>query len=126
MKRTYLTQISGMVKVHNIPAELVINWDQVGVNLVPSQSWTMEGQGSSRVEIAGSKDKCQITLTLAGSMTGELLPLQLLYQGKTAQCHPKYSFPTTFDNWHTPNHWANEETPLQFIRNITVPYIQDI
>ena len=126
MKHTHLTQISGMVKAHNIPSELVINWDQVGVNLVPSQSWTMEGQGSSRVEIAGSKDKRQITLTLAGSMTGELLPLQLLYQGKTARCHPKYSFLTTFDIWHTPNHWANEETTLQFIRNIIVPYIQEI
>ena len=79
MKKTYLTQVSGMVKAHKIPPDLVINWDQAGVKLIPSQSWTMEEQGSTRVEIAGINDKCPITLTLASSMSGELLPLQLLY-----------------------------------------------
>ena len=62
MKQTYLTQVRGMVKAHKIP-ELVINWDQAGVKLIPSQSWTMEEQGSTRVEIAGINDKRQITLT---------------------------------------------------------------
>ena len=51
MKQTYLTQVSGMVKAHKIPPELVINWDQAGVKLIPSQSWTMEEQGSTRVEL---------------------------------------------------------------------------
>ena len=126
MKQTYLTQVSGMVKAHKIPPELVINWDQAGVKLIPSQSWTMEEQGSTRVEIAGINDKRQITLTLAGSMSGELLPLQLLYQGKTTCCHPQYSYPTEFDVWHTPNHWANEETTLRFITNIVLPYVKAV
>ena len=126
MKQTYLTQVSGMVKAHKIPPELVINWDQAGVKLIPSQSWTMEEQGSTRVEIAGINDKRQITLTLAGSMSGELLPLQLLYQGKTTRCHPQYSYPTEFDVWHTPNHWANEETTLRFITNIILPYVKAV
>jgi len=45
---------------------------------------------------------------LTGSLTGELLPLQLVYQGKTKQCLPKIKFP---DDWlisFTPNHWCNE------------------
>ena len=115
-----------MVKVHKIPPELVINWDQVGVKLIPSQNWTMEQQGSSRVEIAGINDKRQITLTLASSMSGELLPLQLLYQGKTNRCHPQYSYPSGFDVWHTPNHWANEETTMRFINNIILPYVKAV
>lgn len=123
IKHTYLTQISGMVKVHKIPPELVINWDQTGVKLIPSQKWTMEQQGSFRVEIAGINDRHQITLTLASSMSGELFPLQLIYQGKTNHCHPQYSYPSEFDVWHTPNHWANEETTLRFI-NIIVPYVK--
>ena len=61
MKHTYLSQVSGMVKVHKIPPELVLKWDQAGVKLVPSQNWTMEEQGSSCVEIAGINDKCQIS-----------------------------------------------------------------
>ena len=125
MKHTYLTQVSGMVKVHKIPSELVINWDQAGVNLIPSQNWTMEQLGSSHVEIAGINDKRQITLTLAGSMSGELLPLRLVYQGKTTHCHPQYSYPPGFDVWHTPNHWANEKTTMRFISNV-IPYVKAI
>ena len=40
----------------------------------------MEQQGSSRVEKTGIND--EHNKTLAGSMSGELLPNQLLYQGK--------------------------------------------
>ena len=58
-------------------------------------------------------DKCQVTATLAGTLSGELLPLQILYQGKTERCHPSQTFPNGCDIWHTPNHWANEETTLQ-------------
>ena len=119
MKHTYPSQVSGIVKVHKIPPELVINWDQAGVNLIPSQNWTMEQQGSSRVEIAGINDKRQVTLTLAGSMSGELLPVQLLYQGKMTRCHPYYSYPPGFDVWHTPNHW--EMRRLQY-DSLTMSY----
>ena len=115
-----------MAKVHKIPPKLIINWDQAGVKLVPSQNWTMEQQGASRVEIACINDKRQITVTLAGSMSGELLPMQLLYQGTTNRCHPKFSFPVDFDVWHTPNHWANEDTTIRFIQHIIIPYIQDV
>ena len=124
VKHTYLSQVSGMVNVHKIPSELVINWDQAGVNLIPSQNWTMEQQGSSRVEIAGINDKRQITLTLAGSMSGEL-PIQLLHQGKTTR-HPQYSYPPEFDVWHTPNHCAKEETTIRFINNVILPYVKAI
>ena len=125
-KHTYLTQVIGMVKAHDIPPNLVINWDQAGVKLVPLQNWTMEEKGSSRIEVAGINDKRQITLTLAGSLSGELLPLQLLYQGKTERSHPKYTFPPEFDVWHTPNHWANEETTLRFITHIIILYLQGV
>ena len=125
MKHTYLSQVSGMVTVHKILPELMINWDQAGVKLIPSQNWTMEQQGSSQVEIAGISDKRQIMLTSAGSMSGELLPLQLLYQGKTTR-HPQYPYPPGFDVWHTPNHWANEDTTMRFISSVILPYVKAI
>ena len=81
-----------MAKAHKIPPKLVVSWDQVGVKLVPSQNWTMEQQGSSRVEIAGINDKQQITVTLAASMSRELLPIQLLIRS-----HPKFTFMVEFD-----------------------------
>ena len=59
-------------------------------------------------------------------MSGELLPIQLLYQGKTNRCHPKFTFPVEFDVWHTPKHWANEETTIRFIQHIILPYVQAV
>ena len=43
----------------------------------------MAKEGSKKVKIAGIDDKRQITVVLAGILAGELLPLQLIYQGKT-------------------------------------------
>ena len=65
-------------------------------------------------------------LTLAGSMSGKLLPLQLLYQGKIKRYHPHYSYPPGFDVWHIPNHWASKKTTLQFISNIILPYVKAV
>ena len=39
----------------------------------------LEQEGTERVEIAGLNDKRQVTATLAGTLSGKLLPLQILY-----------------------------------------------
>ena len=39
-------------------------------------------RGSKRVEIAGLQDKRQITAVFAGSLIGNFLPIQLVYQEK--------------------------------------------
>lgn len=54
------------VKDGEIPPELVISWDQTGVNVAPSSQWSQQEQGSTRVGIAGGGDKWQITANLAG------------------------------------------------------------
>ena len=122
-KKTYLKKIKKAVVDGKIPPELVINWDQTGVNVVPASQWTQAEKGSSRVEIAGVGDKRQITVTVAGTLSGKLLPFQVLYEGKTEQCHPSTAFPEGFDIWHTPNHWANGATSIRFLKNIILPYV---
>ena len=69
--------------MEEIPPELVINWDQTGLNLVPVASWTMARKGSNRVETKGLEDKHQITGVFCALMVGEFLPIQLVYKGKT-------------------------------------------
>ena len=88
------------------------------MKLVPASDWTMDPQGSKRVEVAGLNDKRQITATFAACLDGTFLPMQVLYQGKTARSHLKHSFTDGFDVFHSPNHWANEETCLRFFGNI--------
>ena len=122
-KKTYLKKIKKAVVDGKIQPELVINWDQTGVNVVPASQWTQAEKGSSRVEIAGVGDKRQITVTVAGTLSGKLLPFQVLYESKTEQCHPSTAFPEGFDIWHTPNHWANGGTSIRFVKNIILPYV---
>ena len=123
-KAQYLKQIGGLVQLRAIPESLVINLDQTGIKLVPTGDWTMAEEGSKRVEVAGLGDKRQVTATFAACLDGTFLPMQILYQGKTARCHPKYRFPEGFDTFHTPNHWANAETCQRFFEKIIFPYVQ--
>ena len=69
-----------------VPAELVINWDQTDLNYVPVSQCTMAQEGAKRMEIDGKDNKRQITAVFGYSMSGDCLPPQLVYQGKTAKC----------------------------------------
>ena len=66
-----------MAKCHNIPANLVINIDQTGLNIVSLGEWTMEKEGSKTVCWAGLEDKRQITATFAATLDGQFLPMHL-------------------------------------------------
>ena len=67
----------------------------------------MEKERAKRIEIKGLDDKRQFITVFGGTLTGEFLPIQLVYWGSTAQCHSNFKFP---DNWHithSDNHWSN-------------------
>jgi len=98
VKKWYLWQIKKAVKDGKIPQELVINWDQTGVNAVASSQWTQAEKGVTRVEIVGAGDKQQITVTVAGTLSGKQLPFQILYEGKNERCHPLTQFLEGFEH----------------------------
>lgn len=104
---------------------LIINMDQTGVNLVPSSTRTYERLGSSNVGVVGVDDKRQITVCLASSLDGDLLPLQLIFQGKTARSTPP-STPSSISSLchvsQSKNHWSCQETMQQYITKIIMPY----
>ena len=56
-----------------------------------------------RVEIAGVDDKCQITAVFTATAVGDFLPIQLIYQGKTAASLPAFTFPDDWRVMYTPN-----------------------
>jgi hypothetical protein len=60
-KDKYLKSIKSTVEMYKLPPELVINWDQTGINIVPVSRWTVDVEGAKRVEITGIDDKRQIT-----------------------------------------------------------------
>lgn len=80
--------------------------------------------GAKQIEIVGLEDKTQITALLSCTMAGEMLPPQLLYQGKTENCTPtSVKFPSGWDVFYSENHWSNETTMCRFVDTIVVPYI---
>jgi len=124
VKASFLSEIIETVDMNDVPPELIFNWDQTGINLVPTALWTMDKRGKKRIAIEGYQDKRQITCVMCGCLTGELLPVQLIYAGKTNRCHPAYEFPKDWLISHTENHWANETTMLQYIDKVIVPYVE--
>ena len=103
LKQSFLNDVVTTVTMEEIPPELILNWDQTGIKIVPSSTWTMDRQGSKRVEIAGVNDKRLITAVFCGSLTGDFLPVQVIYQGKTTRCHPHFQFPPCWHVTHSPS-----------------------
>ena len=124
LKAQFLFDIAVIVNMEEIPESLIINWDHTGINYVPVSNWTMAPEGSKRVEVAGHNDKRQITSVFAATMSGEILPPQIIFSGKTKRCLPTEPFPDKWNITFTQNHWANESTTELYIKSILLPYLQ--
>ena len=48
--------------MEDIPLELILNWDQTGIKIVPTTIWIMERCGTKRVGVVETNDKWQITV----------------------------------------------------------------
>ena len=92
LKKLFLLEFNNMVEMDEVPAKLIINWDQTGINYIPVSSWTMEEEGSKRVQVVGKDYKRQFTALFTCSMSGGFLPVQLVYQGKTSDVYQNINF----------------------------------
>ena len=97
LKKSFLTDVKATVTMEEIPPDLILNWNQTGIKIVPCSTWTMDQRGAKRVEMVGVNDKCQITAVFCGTLMGDFLPLQVIYKGITPRCHPRFTFPS---GWH--------------------------
>ena len=57
IKEQFLFDIEVVVRMEDIPDDLILNWDHTAINIVPVSSWTMNQKGEQRVEIIGLDDK---------------------------------------------------------------------
>lgn len=71
IQEVFLADISAEVLMNDIPSDLIFNWDQTGLPLVPTGQWTMHHIGDKVIPIANVDDKRQITAVLAATMSGE-------------------------------------------------------
>ena len=120
-----LHDISSLTKSHEIPDELILNLGQSSSKFVAASKVTMAEKRSKHVSIAGETDKRCITLTVTESMSGQLLPLQVIYKGKTERCLP----PKARDDKkcrfsYNEKHWSNNKETLRLIDGILLPYTE--
>ena len=107
------------MKLYSIPAELVLNADQTPSSYVSVGKQTMAGHGAKSVPITGFTDKRNVTLTFVVNVTGEFLPLQIIYGGKTKDSLPRgFVFPKGFSLRQNPKNWSNEAKILKPINEI--------
>lgn len=125
------TQMAQRIAVHielsEVDESLIINWDQTGVILIPAATRTYEKQGETRVAVLGADEKRQITAVLASSMQGEMLPLQLIFAGKTERSRPAATAASIAAGFHltsSDNHWSTQQTMKEYIEHIIEPYRQ--
>jgi sulfur relay (sulfurtransferase) DsrC/TusE family protein len=118
-------RIAVNMQLYKVHPSLVVNMDQTGVHLAPADQRTYEVKGAKVVKVIGADDKRQITCCVASSMDGDLLPLQLIFQGKTNACHPpetQESKEAHLHMTHSENHWSNLETMKQWVDDVLLPY----
>ena len=104
LKESFFNDVVVMVTMEEIPMEQILNWDQTGTKLVPSSDWTMDQQGVKWVKVCGEDDKRGVTAVFFGCIfhIGDILPLLVIYKGKTNRCHPKFEFSLGWQNYPCP------------------------
>ena len=104
-KLDFQRKIRQLQSWHSIPDNLLINFDQTPLPYIVTGNNTLNEKAAKSVPLKGKGKKKQITGTFAVSMTGDFLPMQLTYEGKTPRCLPKdVEFLKEFDVTFTPNH----------------------
>ena len=123
----YLHNICHAVRTHKIPDDLIVTIDQTPSKYVEVSSTTMAEKNTKHVAVTHSGDKRAITLTLGISLSGDILPYQMIYGGKTQRCLPdKNIFPENFLLSFNPSHWSNEVETKKLIKEILVPYFDSM
>jgi hypothetical protein len=113
-------RVAATADSHNIihPC-FIINWDQTAVLLVQSHKYTYHHIKDKQVPVTGLEEKRQITAVVAGALSGELLPLQLIFAGQDKNPKQQKAVPTLDavthsgvreEGWRltqTRNHWSS-------------------
>ena len=120
----FLSGIKKKMKEHSIPADPVPNADQTPSTYVSTGAMTTAKRGEKNMAMKGLADQRAITLTFTVSLTGEFLPMQVIYGGKTTASQPRgFKFPDGFSVSQHLKHWSNEDETKKLIDTIINPFV---
>jgi hypothetical protein len=127
--KTMALKVTFLVKLHNIPKSLMVNYNQTRVCPIPiGGSRTLEKKSAKHVHVVRIKDKRQVT-TLVFFATSQLMfLLQIIFTNKMERCLPPHNHGKSlcyFARWHLTyldNHWSSLQISTGFVINILEPY----
>ena len=124
VKLDFQRKIKAAQSKHDIPDDLIINFDQTPLSYICSPNHTLHQRGAKSVPLNSKGKKKQITGTFTVTKSGIFLPMQLIYQGKIARCLPReIEFPDGFNVCYTENHWSNEGKVIELLQEVIFPFI---
>jgi hypothetical protein len=112
----------------------VINWDQTGMQLVPTDNArTYHTKNSLDVSVANGDDKRGYTVVLASATSGKMLPLQVIYGGAKGSLRtlPNVLCRATvaakgFVFAQTRTHWSTQGSMRKYIIGVIDPYVKSV
>jgi len=118
---------------NTVPNTLIVNTDQTLVTYSAGASETYAPKGSKQVEVVGKDEKRGFTLVVGISMSGEALPFQVIYAGKSNRSLPSpnapdYQMATGILKFRIEsggdNHWSTQSTMKNYVQYTLAPYFE--
>ena len=122
------------ISQHNVPKSLLVNSDQTGVPYSSGALETYAPTGSKQVAVFGKDERRTFTLMVGISMSGEVLPFQAVYAGKTSGSLPTRNalnykkaveeLKFRFESSGNDTYWSTMITMQSYVINILAPYFE--
>lgn len=123
-----------VIKEHDIPIYLYINFDQTQIIYVPGNRMTWSQTGAKQVGMVGMDEKRAFTLVVGVTADGSLLPFQAVFVGKTKVSVPSATDSPNYDDTidagfkfecsGTATYWSNQQTMRAYVNDILAPYFE--
>ncbi|KIY48975.1 hypothetical protein FISHEDRAFT_42295, partial [Fistulina hepatica ATCC 64428] len=120
-----------LIRDFGIPAELRVNTDQTNSPYAHGAKRTWTKSGEKQVTTVGHEEKRAFTLVPSISASGDVLPMQAIYQGQTQKSCPSSEAPHysealalgfQFLPSMTNTYWSTLDTMKQLVDDIIAPY----
>jgi hypothetical protein len=128
-KKPFFDLLVYTINREHIHQSLVINADQTAVVLIPGANQrTYNEKGVKQVSLLGLEEKRALTVLLATSADGKVLPAQEVWFGKTVASLPTPTARAESESegflfsTNPKNHWSNEATMYDFFLKLYGPY----
>lgn len=139
--RAHTLRLAVDIRDYSIPAGCCANSDQTGNNYARPGLSTYDPTGGNQVTIVGKEDKRAFTIMVGISMSGEVLPFQVMYAGKTEASLPDINDANSeFKDANAEakrlrfrfepsgisgNHWSNLANMKSYVRNVLSVYFNE-